>query len=911
MAATFDEKSADIPRFDCFSDPATIGPRWTRWLNSFELYADGKGLIFDETETTANKKVKQRRRALLLHHAGQDVQDVFVTLAETGGVTDYEQTVAALNKYFVPKVNSSVARRRFKAITPSGTETVGQFATRLRKAVKDCEYGTTETENQIRDEILEKCASNYIRRKCYEEAQGGNVLTLSRTLEIAAQCEEIELQLAELSTGGGTEAEKGHVNRVAAASQKSDKTKTGKSKKNIQCYRCGKYGHMSKDPECPARGKTCSKCQGKDHFATVCRTKDGKKKHEKQEKSGESVKAVDEHYAFTIQIKRDSEPMLDIVAGNKPLKVLIDSGASCNIVGVDTWEDLKRQGIDCKSRATNGKKLYAYASEKPINVKGTFETTVECGSRAVKTSFMVIDGNGVPLLGKETAMNLGVLKIGVDIAAVADTKTMIAGQYPELFRGVGKLNTHQMKIHIREDAKPVAQPMRRIPFNLRGKVERKLDELMKADIIEPVVGPTNWLNPVVVAPKPNGEIRLCLDMHRANEAIVRERHPIPTVDEVLQDLNGSKVFSKLEKGKKQKGHLGVVGTKQNLRSKVWWPGIDKAAERYCRSCHGCQLVARPEPPEPVTPTQLPEGPWRDVAVDLMGPLPSGHSLLVIVDYYSRYQETLVMQSTTTEKVIECLEDTFARHGIPVTLKSDNGPQFVSGEFKNFCQDNNIEHCKTTPRWAQANGEVERQNRSLLKCLQIAQAEKLDWRGELRKYLFQYRSVAHTTTGRSPAELLFNRKLRTKIPENSSLQPFDQDVRDRDSEQKAKSKMYADLRRGAQPSEVEVGDHVLLKQDKQNKLTTNFGGLPHEVLSKLGNSLIVQSPDGVQYRRNTSHVHRYVSRENEDIDRGPDAEPELPAVRPEVSDAPPVTPAAPVEPLRRSQRTIQKPARYRE
>ena len=300
----------------------------------------------------------------------RSVQDVFVTLAETGGVTDYEKTVAALNKYFVPKVNSSVARRRFKAITPSGTETVGQFATRLRKAVKDCEYGTTETDNQIRDEILEKCASNYIRRKCYEEAQGGNVLTLSRTLEIAAQCEEIELQLAELSTGGGTEAEKGHVNRVAAASQKSDKTKTGKSKKNIQCYRCGKYGHMSKDPECPARGKTCSKCQGKDHFATVCRTKDGKKKHEKQEKSGESVKAVDEHYAFTIQIKRDDEPMLDIVVGNKPLKVLIDSGASCNIVGVDTWEDLKRQGIDCKSRATNGKKLYAYASEKTNQRQG-------------------------------------------------------------------------------------------------------------------------------------------------------------------------------------------------------------------------------------------------------------------------------------------------------------------------------------------------------------------------------------------------------------------------------------------------------------------------------------------------------------------------------------------------------------
>ena len=82
------------------------------------------------------------------------------------------------------------------------------------------------------------------------------------------------------------------------------------------------------------------------------------------------------------------------------------------------------------------------------------------------------------------------------------------------------------------------------------------------------------------------------------------------------------------------GHLGVVGTKQNLRTKVWWPGMDKAVERHCRACQECQLVAQPDPPEPIRSTSLPDGPWQDLAVDLMGPLPSGHSLLVIVDYYS-------------------------------------------------------------------------------------------------------------------------------------------------------------------------------------------------------------------------------------------------------------------------------------
>ena len=58
------------------------------------------------------------------------------------------------------------------------------------------------------------------------------------------------------------------------------------------------------------------------------------------------------------------------------------------------------------------------------------------------------------------------------------------------------------------------------------------------------------------------------------------------------------------------GHLGVVRTKQNLRIKVWWPGMDKGAHRHCRVCHGCQLVARPDSLEPLRPTALPDGPWH-------------------------------------------------------------------------------------------------------------------------------------------------------------------------------------------------------------------------------------------------------------------------------------------------------------
>ena len=126
--------------------------------------------------------------------------------------------------------------------------------------------------------------------------------------------------------------------------------------------------------------------------------------------------------------------------------------------------------------------------------------------------------------------------------------------------------------------------------------------------------------------------------------------------------------------------LGIVGTKKKLRSKVRWPGMEKDAEKHCKTCYGCQLVSRSSPPEPVRSTALPTGQWRDLAIDLLGPLPIGESILVFVDYYSRYYEIDTMRSKVASKVISSREEIFARHGLPKSLTSDNGPQFIATEF---------------------------------------------------------------------------------------------------------------------------------------------------------------------------------------------------------------------------------------
>ena len=77
-------------------------------------------------------------------------------------------------------------------------------------------------------------------------------------------------------------------------------------------------------------------------------------------------------------------------------------------------------------------------------------------------------------------------------------------------------------------------------------MDKKLEELEAKDIIESVSGPTPWVSPLVAVPKSNNDVRICIDMRRANEAVQRERHPIRTVDELLQDFNEATVFSKLD-----------------------------------------------------------------------------------------------------------------------------------------------------------------------------------------------------------------------------------------------------------------------------------------------------------------------------------------------------------------------------
>ena len=121
-----------------------------------------------------------------------------------------------------------------------------------------------------------------------------------------------------------------------------------------------------------------------------------------------------------------------------------------------------------------------------------------------------------------------------------------------------------------------------------------------------------------------------------------------------------------------------------------------------QSCHGCQLVGQPTSPEHLMPTGLPQSKWQELSFDLLGPMPHGEYLLVVVHYYTRYYEVEILTSVVASQIILRLERIFAVHGLPVSITSDNGPQFRPKEFEKYLVDHEIQHRKVTPLWAQAN-----------------------------------------------------------------------------------------------------------------------------------------------------------------------------------------------------------------
>ena len=285
------------------------------------------------------------------------------------------------------------------------------------------------------------------------------------------------------------------------------------------------------------------------------------------------------------------------------------------------------------------------------------------------------------------------------------------------------------------------------------------------------------------------------------------------------------------------GHLGITKCRERASTSVWWPGMSKQVEDLVRNCQVC-IRERQNKAEPLISSVLPERPWQNTCIDLFEL--NGKKYLIVVDYFSRYPEIALLNSTTSTNVITHMKSCFARHGIPDIVISDNGPQFKSTEFMKFSSSYGFKHQTSSPRYSQANGEIERSVKTVKSLLKKSQDPYIA--------LMAYRATP-LENGYSPAELLFGRKIQTTlplIPQNLvPTWPYIVTVREREENIKKRQKNNYDARHGVKILQnLEPKDKVWIPDRKESGTIENKLNMPR--------SYIVETPTGM-VRRNRRHL----------------------------------------------------------
>ena len=307
------------------------------------------------------------------------------------------------------------------------------------------------------------------------------------------------------------------------------------------------------------------------------------------------------------------------------------------------------------------------------------------------------------------------------------------------------------------------------------------------------------------------------------------------------------------------GHPGMTAMKSIMRSRVWWPSMNTQIEEKVKECDNCLLTSRQGPPVPMRRSELPAGPWQELAVDFNGPHAKfgGVYILVMVDCFSRYLSMSIVKSTDFESVAEAYEGLFKRFGYPQSIKSDNGPPFNSRNYRYFCRNRGIAAQFSTPLHPQQNGMAERYMQVVNKAMSIAASQGSDFRTELAKAVEAHNSASHRVTGERPEELMFSRKIRRNLPLVASTEiAVDNNLlREKDDREKKIGKWRADRKRSAKDSSILPGDIVVILDTQRAKDETRFAPEKYVVAETDKGDLTMVSSEGKIVKRNVTHVKR--------------------------------------------------------
>ncbi|XP_062556917.1 uncharacterized protein K02A2.6-like [Armigeres subalbatus] len=536
-----------IKPFEMVADRSKLPTEWQKWKRELERYFDATG-VFTQWE----------KRSMLLHLAGPDIQEIFDHLPGVDDIPQvlidppyYEVALKKLDEHFEPMRRKNYERHLFRQILQKSDERFADFVLRLRIQAKRCEfdkYDAREVNDRIIEQIVEGCKSTELRRNILaKDLSLEDIVTLGTTLaDVQDQMKQLDRNQSE---GKPTGSFNHGVNKVFRSGPSTKWRSGGQHNKatyswvnptkttDRNCFACGYRGHLKGDPLCRAKSAKCLKCGQIGHFINRCLKRTNsmdvampKPKRIRLVDNEEDPKEDNIFFAM-------GKNAFEFIVGGVKIPMIIDSGAAANLIDKATWKRVQKAGIVIKDYSSKAdRKLFAYATDLPMEIRGMFTAEIQAGPRKVDATFYIIEQGKSNLLGDSTAKQLKVLRVGFDIGSFQASSKR---EFPKI-KGV------LVEIPIDTKVQPVQQAYRRAPISLEERIFEKLQYLLDRDIIEKVEGPSPWVSPLVPVLKESGDVRLCVDMRQANRGVLREYHPFPLIEELLGSVNGAVRFSRVD-----------------------------------------------------------------------------------------------------------------------------------------------------------------------------------------------------------------------------------------------------------------------------------------------------------------------------------------------------------------------------
>ena len=296
--------------------------------------------------------------------------------------------------------------------------------------------------------------------------------------------------------------------------------------------------------------------------------------------------------------------------------------------------------------------------------------------------------------------------------------------------------------------------------------------------------------------------------------------------------------------KLHRSHCGVHACQRRARDSLYWPSMNAQVKDFVSQCAVCRSMDNKQQKETLQSHQVPNRPWAKVAADLF--VWNEKQYMVTVDYYSNFAEVDCLPKTTSGSIIKALKQHFARHGIPDTLITDNGPQFVSKKFRTFSKTWQFTHQTSSPNYPQSNGKAENTVRTVKRLFKKA----LKSGNDPMLALLDFRNTPSEMLNSSPAQRLFSRRTKGLIPITVELLQPELQHNVGDQLAATKAKQAAAYNRNARDlPPLTKGSTVRMQPFKAHKdwgKATVTKVLPNR-------SYEVKTETGGEYRRNRRHL----------------------------------------------------------